>query len=200
MTHDDDFCEARARVRSTWELTRQPLATLVTTFSPADTDLLPLFLYFWFGSSQYLQGALRKSSNLLIHMLAASMPNTVDVRSPRPPPLAVGAVAVVSLLVNNTVTRIIVSKKDDPLYDLSTNTIGPDGFNGLTRTTIQLSLLLACFTGIFQFGIGILRLGNVMNLMSRPVISGFQSGAAVTIGAPDRAISLGAALSDCCSF
>ena len=52
----------------------------------------------------------------------------------------------------------------------------------LIQQQIQVASLLAFFVGIFSFGIGLLKLGDIMNLMGAPVISGFQSAAAITIG------------------
>ncbi len=51
-----------------------------------------------------------------------------------------------------------------------------------TETYIAFAILLATIMGAFQLLLGIFRLGFVTNLLSRPVISGFTSGAAVIIG------------------
>jgi MFS superfamily sulfate permease-like transporter len=54
--------------------------------------------------------------------------------------------------------------------------------DALTTKKVDVALLLACFTGIFAFAIGITKIGKVMNLMGPAVVSGFQTAAAVTIG------------------
>lgn len=49
-------------------------------------------------------------------------------------------------------------------------------------TYIAFAILLAFFMGAFQFLLGIFRLGFITNLLSKPVISGFTSAAALIIG------------------
>ena len=51
-----------------------------------------------------------------------------------------------------------------------------------TDTYVAFAILLAFFTGTFQFLLGVLRLGFITNLLSKPVISGFTSAAALIIG------------------
>jgi len=47
---------------------------------------------------------------------------------------------------------------------------------------ISYAILLAFFMGLFQFILGVLKLGFITNLLSKPVISGFTSAAAIIIG------------------
>ncbi len=47
---------------------------------------------------------------------------------------------------------------------------------------IGFALLLAFFMGAFQFLLGVFRMGFITNLLSKPVISGFTSAAALIIG------------------
>ena len=75
--------------------------------------------------------------------------------------LAVGPVAMDSLLVAAGLTGLAVA--------------GTDNF-------IALALLLAFMMGALQFSMGVLRLGFLVNFLSRPVISGFTSAAALIIG------------------
>ncbi len=51
-----------------------------------------------------------------------------------------------------------------------------------TEAYIHFAILLAFFMGAFQFLLGGARLGFITNLLSRPVISGFTSAAALIIG------------------
>ncbi|MEQ9439578.1 MAG: solute carrier family 26 protein [Cyclobacteriaceae bacterium] len=51
-----------------------------------------------------------------------------------------------------------------------------------TEAYIGFAILLAFFMGVFQLLLGVLRLGFVTNLLSKPVISGFTSAAALIIG------------------
>ncbi len=74
--------------------------------------------------------------------------------------LATGPVAVVSLMTSASL---------EPLA-----TAGSEGF-------IAYAILLAFMVGIFQFLLGILRLGIVVNLLSHPVVIGFTTAAAIII-------------------
>ncbi len=51
-----------------------------------------------------------------------------------------------------------------------------------TEAYILLAILVAFFMGAFQLLLGIFRLGFITNLLSKPVISGFTSAAALIIG------------------
>lgn len=51
-----------------------------------------------------------------------------------------------------------------------------------TDTYIALAVLVAFFAGAFQLVLGTFRLGFITNLLSRPVINGFTSAAALIIG------------------
>ncbi len=75
--------------------------------------------------------------------------------------LSVGPVAMVALLISSGVGAIAQPS---------------------TEEYIGLAILLALMVGVFQFMLGILRLGFIVNFLSQPVISGFSSAAAVIIG------------------
>ena len=74
--------------------------------------------------------------------------------------LATGPVAVVSLMSAASL---------EPLA-----TAGSEEF-------IAYSIILALTVGIFQFSLGVLRLGLVVNLLSHPVVNGFTNAAAIII-------------------
>ncbi len=74
--------------------------------------------------------------------------------------LATGPVAMVSLM---TATAL------EPIA-----TAGSESF-------IAYAILLALLVGIFQFSLGVLRLGLVINLLSHPVVNGFTNAAALII-------------------
>ena len=76
--------------------------------------------------------------------------------------LAVGPVAIVALLVATAVAPL--AGGDPALY-------------------IELTLLLALMVGVIQLGMGLLRFGFLTNVLSRPVLAGFTSAAALIIGA-----------------
>ncbi len=75
--------------------------------------------------------------------------------------LAVGPVAIVSLLVATGVTPL--AEPGSALY-------------------IALALTLAMMVAVIQTGMGLLRIGFVVNFLSHPVIAGFTSSAALIIG------------------
>jgi len=74
--------------------------------------------------------------------------------------LATGPVAMVSLMTSVSL---------EPLA-----TAGSEGY-------IVYAILLALMVGIFQLGLGILRLGLVVNFLSHPVVNGFTNAAALII-------------------
>ncbi|MFK5959212.1 MAG: solute carrier family 26 protein [Lutibacter sp.] len=75
--------------------------------------------------------------------------------------LAVGPVAMDSLIVASGVGVIA--------------TVGSEHF-------IELAILLAMLMGLMQIAFGVFRLGFLVNFLSKPVISGFTSAAALIIG------------------
>jgi MFS superfamily sulfate permease-like transporter len=74
--------------------------------------------------------------------------------------LATGPVAVVSLM--------------------TAASLGPLATAG-SESFIAYAILLALIVGVFQFLLGILRLGLVVNFLSHPVVNGFTNGAAIII-------------------
>lgn len=74
--------------------------------------------------------------------------------------LATGPVAVVSLMTAASL---------EPLA-----TAGSEGF-------IAYAILMALMIGIFQFTLGVLKLGLVVNFLSHPVVNGFTNAAAIII-------------------
>ncbi|KAI4325926.1 hypothetical protein MLD38_031287 [Melastoma candidum] len=77
--------------------------------------------------------------------------------------LAIGPVAVVSMLISSMVPKLV-----DPTSD-------PVTYRNLTLT-------VTFFTGMFQAALGFLRFGFLVDLMSHAAVVGFTAGAAVVIG------------------
>ena len=75
--------------------------------------------------------------------------------------VAVGPVAMDSLIVATGVATLALSG---------------------SQSYIQIAILLALVVGIFQLLMGILRLGFIVNFLSKPVITGFTSAVAMIIG------------------
>lgn len=75
--------------------------------------------------------------------------------------VAIGPVAMDSLIVATGVSTLALT--------------GSDSY-------IAIAILLALIVGIVQFLMGVLRLGFIVNFLSKPVITGFTSAVALTIG------------------
>lgn len=75
--------------------------------------------------------------------------------------LAVGPVAMDSLLVASGLGALAISGIDE---------------------YVTMAIFLALFMGTIQLGLGLLRMGFLVNFLSKPVISGFTSAAAIIIG------------------
>lgn len=75
--------------------------------------------------------------------------------------LAVGPVAIVSLLVATGISPL--AEQGSAAY-------------------LQLAITLALLVGLIQMGMGLVRLGFLVNFLSHPVLSGFTSAAALVIG------------------
>ena len=75
--------------------------------------------------------------------------------------LSVGPTAMDSLIVAAGITSIA--------------TVGPDNY-------IAAAIMLAFLMGLMQLAFGVFKLGFLVNFLSKPVISGFTSAAAIIIG------------------
>jgi high affinity sulfate transporter 1 len=80
--------------------------------------------------------------------------------------IAIGPVAVVSLLLGTLLTNELpynINGQPNPQY-------------------LKLALSATFFAGVFQAGLGFLRLGFIIDFLSHATIVGFMAGAAITIG------------------
>ncbi len=85
--------------------------------------------------------------------------------------LGTGPVAVVSVMTATMILPIVASMTD----------YSPDSPEFL-ELYIATVLFLTLLVGLFQFALGIFRLGAIVNFLSHPVIIGFTSAAALFIG------------------
>jgi len=85
--------------------------------------------------------------------------------------LGTGPVAVVSVMTATMVTPIVI-----PMLDTG---YSQEEFLALYIPTVMFLTLLV---GLFQFSLGVFRLGAIVNFLSHPVIVGFTSAAALFIG------------------
>ena len=94
-------------------------------------------------------------------LYAALVPQIIYTITGTSRQLAVGPVAMDSLLVASGLGALAISGIDE---------------------YISMAIFLALFMGSIQFLAGLLRLGFLVNFLSKPVISGFTSAAAIIIG------------------
>ena len=94
-------------------------------------------------------------------LYAALVPQVIYALMGTSRPLAVGPVAMDSLLVASGLAGLAM--------------VGSERY-------IELALLLAMMMGLIQLALGAFRLGFLSDFLSRPVISGFTSAAALIIG------------------
>ncbi|KAF0190083.1 MAG: sulfate [Desulfobulbaceae bacterium] len=84
--------------------------------------------------------------------------------------LATGPVAIVSLMTAAAVTPLAIPYTDE---------------------YVALALLLTLLVGLIQFSLGVIKLGNIVNFVSHPVILGFMNAAAIIIGLSQLDMLLG---------
>jgi len=94
-------------------------------------------------------------------LYAAFVPQVIYAFTGTSRQLAVGPVAMDSLLVAAGLGALAISKIED---------------------YISMAVFLAFFMGVIQLLLGILRMGFLVQLLSKPVINGFTSAAAIIIG------------------
>lgn len=86
--------------------------------------------------------------------------------------LGTGPVAVVSTMTATTLTPVVILM-------MGTSEYSQDEFLALY---IPTAMFLTMLVGFIQFGLGIFRLGAIVNFLSHPVIVGFTNAAALFIG------------------
>ncbi len=91
--------------------------------------------------------------------------------------LGTGPVAVVSLLTAVAVGTALQSNLPEGVSSVDAMTQ-----EQLIQFYVPLAVLLALLVGLFQFTLGVLKLGVVVNFLSHPVIVGFTNAAAMVIG------------------
>lgn len=94
-------------------------------------------------------------------LYAALVPNLIYAFTGSSRKLAVGPVALDSLIVASSLAAMKLANIDD---------------------YISMAIFLALFVGVIQLVMGFMRLGFLSNFLSRPVVGGFTSAAALVIG------------------
>lgn len=99
--------------------------------------------------------------------------------------LAVGPVAMVSLLVQSGVSEAIRAKLGPQLAGLDSvaaSALFGDYLANNISEVVLFAVILSVMVGAIQLAMGLFRMGFVVNFLSHPVISGFTSAAALIIG------------------
>ncbi|KAJ6840472.1 putative sulfate transporter 3.4 [Iris pallida] len=143
--------------------------------------LLPIFKW----GSEYSLALLKSDvvSGLTIASLAipqgisyaklANLPPIIGLYSSFVPPLiyamlgsskdlAVGPVSIASLVMGAMLRQVVAPEKEPILY-------------------LQLAFTATFFAGVFQASLGLLRLGFIVDFMSKPTLVGFMGGAAIIV-------------------
>ncbi|XP_050383783.1 probable sulfate transporter 3.4 [Argentina anserina] len=76
--------------------------------------------------------------------------------------LAVGPVSIASLVMGSMLTEVVSSTEEPILY-------------------LKLAFTATCFAGLFQASLGFLRLGFIIDFLSKATLVGFMAGAAVIV-------------------
>jgi len=93
--------------------------------------------------------------------------------------LGTGPVAVVSTITATTLAPIILLSVPLPVgIALDIHLMSPE----FLAVYIPMAMFLTLLAGLFQFTLGIFRLGAIVNFLSHPVIVGFTNAAALFIG------------------
>ncbi|TNE85752.1 MAG: SulP family inorganic anion transporter [Deltaproteobacteria bacterium] len=87
--------------------------------------------------------------------------------------LSVGPAALISLMTAQAILSVAPEVEDG------------------SQLYVSLAVLLAMMVGVVQIGLGMLRLGIMVNLLSRPVVNGFMSAAALIIAASQLSLAMG---------
>ena len=93
-------------------------------------------------------------------LYAALLPSIVGMLWGSSPLLAVGPVALTSILVFGSLSSMAAPESD---------------------AWVGLAIWLALYSGLFQLLLGVFRMGSIANLVSQPVVTGFMNAAAVII-------------------
>ncbi|PRW44455.1 sulfate transporter isoform B [Chlorella sorokiniana] len=94
--------------------------------------------------------------------------------------LAVGPVAVTSILLGNGLANVFSDRKDQVEENMQDPNKPP--FPDLQMQYNHAAVQVAFVAGCFYTGVGLLRMGWVTNFLSHAQVSGFMTGAAILIG------------------
>ena len=112
----------------------------------------------------------------MVALAASIVPMAVYVLLGTSRELSVGPAALISLMTAQAIREV-----------------APEAAEGSTLW-VSLAILLALTVGAVQLGLGLVRLGLLVNFLSRPVVSGFMSAAALLIAASQLGLLLGVEL------
>lgn len=128
---------------------------------------------------QYLQGDLAAGITIAVMLIPQGMAYALIAGLPPVYGLYASIIPQIVYAILGTSRQLSVAPvaTDSILVAAGVSIIAVEG----TETYISLAILLALLVGVFQFLLGALRMGFITNLLSKPVISGFTSAAAIII-------------------
>jgi len=115
-------------------------------------------------------------------MYSACVPTFVYALFGQSRQLAVGPVAMVSLLVEAGLRGVLTKEQCPKWYAAGGEASGRLQYNDCPLEYAQLATLAAATVGMMQIVASILKLGFLVSFLGHPVTSGFTSGAAIIIG------------------
>jgi sulfate transporter 4 len=114
-------------------------------------------------------------------MYSACVPTMIYALFGQSKQLAVGPVAMVSLLVEAGL-RGKLTQEECPAWDAAAQEAGKEQYDVCPDAYANLAILTALCVGVMQIAARFLKLGFLVSFLGHPVISGFTSGAAIIIG------------------
>jgi len=115
-------------------------------------------------------------------MYSACIPTLIYAFFGQSRQLAVGPVAMVSLLVHAGLQGRLSPEDCPQWYDQDMGASGVEQYEVCPQQYVSLACLTAAVVGVMQIVGSILRLGFLVSFLGHPVTSGFTSGAAIIIG------------------
>lgn len=142
--------------------------------------VLPITLWLPNYKKQYLQGDVFAGITVGIMLIPQGMAYALIAGLPPVYGLYASIVPQIIYAIFGTSRQLSVAPvaMDSLMVAAGVSVLATEG----TDAYIGFAILLALFMGLFQLLLGLLRLGFITNLLSKPVISGFTSAAAIIIG------------------
>ncbi len=140
---------------------------------------IPILQWLPSYKTSYLQGDLTAGLTIAIMLIPQGMAYALIAGLPPVYGLYASIIPQITYALLGTSRQLSVAPvaTDSILVAAGVSVLALEG----TEAYLTLAILLAFLVGAFQFILGVLKMGFITNLLSRPVISGFTSAAAIII-------------------